>query len=90
MQEWRALLNRTRTTVKVTYTKRAQLGIQHFILDFVSRTFTQEYAIYWSNQNAVNRHYGPFQVEFVETDSTENSYVTELNKFGRVSYYDTN
>ncbi|KAI0218665.1 hypothetical protein LSAT2_029625, partial [Lamellibrachia satsuma] len=46
-----------------------------------------ECAIYWPNQKATKRHYGPFQVVLVQTDITENPKVTvrefKLSKSGR-------
>ena len=53
-------------------------------------SFTQECASYCPSQTASKRKYGPFEVELVDTVSTENANVTvrefKFRKSNRVSY----
>ncbi len=55
-------------------------------------SLTQECAIYWPNQTDEKCKYGPFEVERVDTDSTEKANVTvrefKLSKSSRVRYND--
>ena len=55
-------------------------------------SLTQECAVYWPTQTAEKCNYGPFEVELVNTVSTEKASVTErelkLSKSSRVRHRD--
>ncbi|KAI0216616.1 Receptor-type tyrosine-protein phosphatase T, partial [Lamellibrachia satsuma] len=59
--------------------------------NYINAVYVHECVVYWPTKKTTKQQYGPFGVELVETDITENANVTvrefKLNKSGRVCFH---